>query len=54
MVLAFQGFMLAFREPVEDFISAGKDLQEMRSNMERVEDVLEYPTDPFTDQDPLL
>lgn len=53
MVLAFQGFMLAFREPVEEFLSAGKDLQEMRSNMERVEDVLEYPTDAFTDQEAL-
>lgn len=45
MVMAFQGFLGAFTSPAEKFISAGQTLQEMRTEMERVEDVMEYPAD---------
>lgn len=45
----FQGFLGAFMAPVMTFISAGQMLQEMRTEMERVEDVMEYPTDPNTE-----
>lgn len=45
MILAFQGFVLSFKEPAVQLVSAGQSIQEMRANMERVEDVLEYPTD---------
>ena len=45
MILAFQGFVAAFREPAGMLVSAGQSIQEMRTNMERIEDVLEYPTD---------
>lgn len=45
MILAFQGFVSAFREPAGTLVSAGQSLQEMRTNMERIEDVLEYPAD---------
>ena len=45
MILAFQGFVLAFQEPAVQLVSAGQSIQEMRANMERVEDVMEYPTD---------
>ena len=45
MVMAFQGFLEAFISPAEKLISAGQTLQEMRTDMERVEDVMEYPTD---------
>lgn len=45
MILAFQGFVLAFKEPAAQLVSAGQSIQEMRTNMERVEDVLEYPAD---------
>ncbi|MBQ8136643.1 MAG: ATP-binding cassette domain-containing protein, partial [Clostridia bacterium] len=41
----FQGFLTSFMEPAMTFISAGQNLQEMRTQMERVEDVMEYPTD---------
>ena len=45
MILAFQGFMQSFSEPATSLIGAGQSLTEMRTNMERVEDVLNYPTD---------
>ncbi len=45
-VLMFQGFLTSFMTPAETFVSAGEMIQEMRTQMERVEDVLEYPDDP--------
>ena len=45
MIMAFQGFLESFLSPAEKLISAGQTLQEMRTEMERVEDVMEYPTD---------
>ena len=42
MVLAFQGFMTAFMEPAQSLITADQTFQEMRTRMERVEDVMEY------------
>lgn len=45
MAMAFQGFLNAFSAPAMVLISAGQALQEMRTQMERVEDVMEYPTD---------
>ena len=48
-VLMFQGFLASFMMPASTFISTGEMLQEMRSRMERVEDVMEYPDDPCVD-----
>ena len=45
MVMAFQGFLGSFMGPAQQLISAGQTLQEMRTNMERIEDVMEYPED---------
>ncbi len=45
MILAFQGFMSSFASPAADLISAGQNIQELRTNMERTEDVMNYPTD---------
>lgn len=45
MIMAFQGFLTAFMSPAEKLISAGQTLQEMRTEMERIEDVMEYSTD---------
>ena len=45
MVMAFQGFLTSFMAPASKFISAGQTVQEMRSQMERIEDVMQYPTD---------
>ena len=44
-ILAFQGLMTSFLTPANTLISSGQTLQEMRTSMERVDDVLEYPLD---------
>ena len=44
-VMMFQGFLSSFMTPAQTLISAGQTLQEMRTQMERVEDVMEYPDD---------
>ena len=48
MIMAFQGFLSAFTSPASSLISAGQTLQEMRTQMERIEDVMKYPEDPMT------
>lgn len=45
MVMAFQGFLNSFTAPAMTLISSGQMLQEMRTQMERIEDVMKYPTD---------
>lgn len=45
MIMAFQGFLSSFTSPAMSLISAGQTLQEMRTEMERVEDVMSYPLD---------
>lgn len=45
MVMAFQGFLSSFQAPAMTLISAGQTMQEMRTEMERIEDVMKYPTD---------
>ncbi len=42
----FQGFLGSFMAPAMSLVSAGQTMQEMRTQMERVEDVMEYPVDP--------
>lgn len=44
-VTMFQGFLGAFMSPAMTLITAGQTIQEMRTQMERVEDVMEYPED---------
>ena len=46
MIFAFQGFLASFIAPAGELISAGQTMQEMRTSMERIEDVMEYPEDP--------
>ena len=51
MILSFQGFLSQFMAPAMTLINAGQTIQEMRTQMERVEDVMHYPTDPnFRDE----
>lgn len=45
MITAFQGFLGSFTAPANSFISSGQMLQELRTDMERIEDVMEYPPD---------
>ncbi len=53
MIMLFQGFLNSFMSPAMMIISAGQSLQEMRTDMERVEDVMQYPTDPHFSDAPL-
>ena len=46
MVMAFQGFLASFMAPAQQLLSAGQTIQEMRTQMERIEDVMQYPEDP--------
>ena len=45
MLMAFQGFMGSFLAPVSEVVGASQGIVEMRSQMERVEDVMKYPDD---------
>ena len=49
MVMAFQGFLMSFMSPATNMISAGQTLQEMRTNMDRIDDVMEYPDEDLFD-----
>lgn len=52
MIVQFQGFLGFFTAPAESLISAGQTVMEMRTSMERIEDVMQYPDDPcFHDSD---
>ena len=44
-VLMFQHFLDQFMSPAMTLVTAGQTIQEMRTQMERVEDVMEYPAD---------
>ena len=46
MIYIFQQFLGQFMGPAAMLIGAGQTLQEMRTDMERVEDVMEYPDAP--------
>ena len=46
MIMAFQGFMVSFLGPADSVISVGQEIQEMRTGMERIQDVMEYHDDP--------
>ncbi len=41
--MAFYGLLGSFFHPVEALINAGPDIQNMRSNMKRIDDVISYP-----------
>ena len=44
-ITVFQGFLGSFMSPAMTLIQAGQTIQEMRTDMERVEDVMQYPSD---------
>lgn len=45
MVMAFQSLLASFTAPALTLVATGQTIQEMRMQMERVEDVMEYPAD---------
>ena len=52
-IMTFQGFLSSFMSPAMTLVSAGQTIQEMRTDMERVEDVMQYPADPSFSDTPL-
>ena len=45
-IMLFQGYLSRFEAPAQSLISAGQTIQEMRTSIERVEDVMAYDVDP--------
>lgn len=45
MIMAFQGFLGSFMSPAMTIISSGQSIMEMRTQMERIEDVMEYKSE---------
>ena len=45
MLLAFTGFLSSFMTPVNQLVGLGQTVQEMSTQMERIEDVMNYPAD---------
>lgn len=52
MISAFIGFLNSFLAPATQLITASQILREMRTSMERIEDVMEYPLDPVCEMKP--
>ena len=46
VLVAFQYLLAAFSAPVNDLVALGGELQEIDAGMVRLDDVLDYPTDP--------
>ena len=53
MITVFQGYLGAFVSHAMTLIGAGQTIQEMRTQMERVEDVMRYPDDPYVKDEPI-
>lgn len=51
MITAFSGFLTALMSPAAELIHAAQSFQELRTDMERIEDVMEYPADVVFDED---
>ena len=53
MILSFQTYLSSFMGPVTMLMAAGQTIQEMRTDMERVEDVMEYPDAASVREEPV-
>lgn len=46
MLMAFQSFLASFVAPAQSLLAATQTIQEMRNNMDTVNEVMKYPLDP--------
>jgi NHLM bacteriocin system ABC transporter peptidase/ATP-binding protein len=53
MLVAFQSLMQSFLTPVTTLVNLGGTLQELRGDMQRLDDVLCHPTDPVSSEAPV-
>ncbi len=51
MITAFQGILSNFMVPAQTLTNAGQTMLEMRTEMERVEDVMSYKSDEYADRE---
>ena len=54
MLVAFQSLMTSFTTPVTEIVGMGAELQEVEGEMNRLDDVLQYPTPPEADNEETL
>ncbi len=47
MIMIFTSYLEAFLSPATTLIEVGQTMMEMRTEMERIEDVMQYPEDPY-------
>ena len=52
MIMAFQSYLSSFMSPAVSLIGAGQMIQEMRTDMERMEEVMEYADAPAVREEP--
>lgn len=50
MLIAFQGLMLNFQQPVNNLVNFGTTLQELEGNLIRLDDVLDNPVNALVEQ----
>ncbi len=53
MILAFQSFMRSFMVPANSLMGVAQSVQEMKTSMERIEDVLDYKPDVEFSEEPI-
>lgn len=49
MIAAFQGFLTQFTTPAMQFVQASQSITELRTDIERIDDVMNYKTDSMYD-----
>lgn len=54
MILTFQGILSSFLAPARSLISASQTIQEMKTSVERINDVMDYPIDPVLEEKELV
>ena len=53
MISAFEGYLASFTAPFSSLVSASQTIQAMKTDMERIEDVMKYPDDVVYNDVPL-